>query len=63
MLPHPCWILQQYTIFGESDMNPSTILKSPSNKAFLTSPHTSKTKKKKHLKVKVPKNKLIQTGI
>ncbi|KAG5583876.1 hypothetical protein H5410_044310, partial [Solanum commersonii] len=30
-MPHPCWILQKYTIFGESDTHPLTFLKSLSN--------------------------------
>ncbi|KAG5631014.1 hypothetical protein H5410_002731 [Solanum commersonii] len=30
-MPHPCRILQKYPTFGESDMHPSTFLKSPSN--------------------------------
>lgn len=31
--PHPCWVLQKYAIFGESDMHLLTFLKSPSNVA------------------------------
>jgi len=34
MLPHPCWILQKYTIFGGSDTHPSTFLKSSSKIVF-----------------------------
>uniref|UniRef100_A0A0V0HLQ7 Putative ovule protein n=1 Tax=Solanum chacoense TaxID=4108 RepID=A0A0V0HLQ7_SOLCH len=30
LLPHPCWILQECTTFGGSNMHPLT-LKSPSN--------------------------------
>ncbi|KAG5569610.1 hypothetical protein H5410_059376 [Solanum commersonii] len=30
-MPHPRWILQKYTTFGESDTQPLSFLKSPSN--------------------------------
>ncbi|KAG5588447.1 hypothetical protein H5410_048881 [Solanum commersonii] len=31
LMPHPCWILQTSTTFGESDTHLLTFLKSPSN--------------------------------
>lgn len=34
MWPHPCSILQKYTIFEVSDTHQSIILKSPSNIAY-----------------------------